>query len=164
MNLDESQKAQVAAWIGEGLKLADIQKRLGAELGVHLTYMEVRLLVDDLKLMPKDAEPPTAPGAALKPPAAAPDRPAARSSDVAEASPTTPAGAGGVTVTLDQVMRPGAVASGQVTFSDGKSAGWYLDQLGRLGFVPKEKGYRPSPADVEEFQMALQSELARAGF
>ena len=34
MNLDEAQKKQVSAWIAEGHKLADIQKRLGAELGV----------------------------------------------------------------------------------------------------------------------------------
>jgi len=49
MNLDESQRKKVAEWIKQGLKLAEIQNRLVAELGVKMTYMEVRLLVDDLK-------------------------------------------------------------------------------------------------------------------
>ena len=60
MNLDEAQRKRVAAWIAEGLKLSEIQNRLASELKIHLTYMDVRLLVDDLKLTPKDAEPPKA--------------------------------------------------------------------------------------------------------
>src|SRR5919197_4497994 len=58
MNLDDAQKRTVAEWIAQGLKLSEIQKRLSEELGLHLTYMEIRLLVDDLKLTPKDTEPP----------------------------------------------------------------------------------------------------------
>ena len=54
MNLDETQRKQVAAWIDEGLKIADIQKRMEAQWGLRLTYLEVRLLVDDLKLTPKE--------------------------------------------------------------------------------------------------------------
>jgi hypothetical protein len=64
---------------------------------------------------------------------------------------------------VDKVTRAGALVSGNVTFSDGQKAGWYLDQMGRLGMAPTEKGYRPSPADVEEFQLALEKELARLG-
>jgi hypothetical protein len=51
MNLDDTQKKKVTAWINEGLKLADIQKRLGTDFGLNVTYMEVRMLVDDLKVM-----------------------------------------------------------------------------------------------------------------
>src|SRR6185295_14602857 len=54
MNLDEAQRKKVAGWIADGLKLSEIQTRLAAELGVRLTYMDVRFLVDDLKLTPKD--------------------------------------------------------------------------------------------------------------
>ena len=57
MNLDEAQRSKVAEWIAQGLKLAEIQNRLIAELKVTLTYMEVRVCVDDLKLTPKDPEP-----------------------------------------------------------------------------------------------------------
>ena len=67
MNLTEEQRQRVTEWILEGAKLAEIQKRL-LELGVKLTYMEVRFLVDDLKLTPKDPEPPKV----VAPPAAAP--------------------------------------------------------------------------------------------
>ena len=69
ITLDESQRSTVAKWIGEGLKLSEIQNRLHSELGLRLTYMEVRLLVDDLKLVPKDIELPK-PAATLAAPAA----------------------------------------------------------------------------------------------
>ncbi len=54
--------------------------------------------------------------------------------------------------------------SGKVTFSDGQLAEWYLDQTGRLGVVPKTAGYKPSAADVQDFQTALQQEVAKLGF
>ena len=65
MNLDETQRKKVAEWIAAGMKLSDIQNRLASELGVGMTYMEVRLLVDDLKLTPKDIERPKPPVSAL---------------------------------------------------------------------------------------------------
>ncbi|HTA31393.1 MAG TPA: hypothetical protein VK731_12955, partial [Candidatus Cybelea sp.] len=70
---------------------------------------------------------------------------------------------GKVNVTVDQLARPGALVSGKVKFSDGKTAEWILDQAGRLGLVPAEKGYKPPAADVQEFQMALQQELQKLG-
>jgi len=165
MNLDEAQKKKVVAWIHEGLKLSDIQKRLADELDLHLTYMEVRLLVDDLKLMPKDIEPAkplevgskqTAVGAAAGP-GAKPAQP--------QHVPEEPAAAvGRVSVVVDQIARPGALVSGSVTFSDGNKADWYLDQAGRLGVIPKQAGYKPTAPDMQEFQVALQNELAKMGF
>ena len=158
MNLDEAQRQQVTAWIADGAKLSEIQTRLASEFGLKLTYMEVRFLVDDLKLTPKDPEPPkvVAPGSPT----------AAKPADAEKRSATAgPAGAtGGVSVTVDQLARPGAIVSGKVTFSDGQQADWYLDQTGRLGVVPKQQGYKPSAADVQQFQAALQSEMARMGF
>jgi hypothetical protein len=67
-------------------------------------------------------------------------------------------------VSVDQIAKPGAIVSGKVTFSDGQKADWYLDQTGRLGVVPSQQGYKPSAADVQEFQTSLQAELARLGF
>ena len=155
MNLDEAQRQRVTAWILQGAKLSEIQTRLASELNLKLTYMEVRLLVDDLKLTPKDPEPPKVAVPAPEAPKPAAEKPAA-----APAAKT----AGGVSVTVDQLARPGAIVSGKVAFSDGQSADWYLDQTGRLGVVPKQPGYKPSAADVQQFQVALQSELARMGF
>jgi len=170
MNLDDAQKKTVAGWIADGLNLAAIQKRLASELSMHLTYMEVRLLVDDLKLTPKDSERATpvelrggaTPTAAQKP-AASPVADEAFDSTT-EPSDTPTSGGGSVSVSVDQLARPGTVVSGKVTFSDGKAADWYLDQMGRLGVSPHEKGYKPSAADVQIFQMRLQSELGKLGF
>ncbi len=64
---------------------------------------------------------------------------------------------------MDQLARPGAVVSGQVTFSDGNTAMWQLDNLGQLGLAARTPGYRPPAADVEQFQMALETELRKMG-
>ena len=152
MNLDENQRQRVTAWILQGAKLSEIQSRLAEEFGLRLTYMEVRFLVDDLKLTPKDPEPPKA----VAPPPAAP-KAAAPSAEPSSAT-------GKVSLTVDQLTRPGAIVSGKVTFSDGQTAEWYLDQTGRLGVVPKQQGYKPSAADVQQFQMALEKEISRLGF
>jgi hypothetical protein len=157
MNLDESQRQKVAAWIADGAKLSEIQTRLMSEFGLKFTYMEVRFLVDDLKLTPKDPEPPK-----VAPPAANQTKPAVEKNAPPPALAAKTAGT--VSVTVDQLTRPGAIASGKVAFSDGQQADWYLDQTGRLGVVPRQQGYKPTAADVQQFQAALQSEMARMGF
>jgi hypothetical protein len=167
MNLDEAQRKKVIQWIGEGQKLSEIQNRLASELGLRLTYMEVRLLVDDLKLMPKDAElpqTPAEPSGAVLSAGHTPGAPAGRAPSAPAPAEPTPAPRGGVSVTVDQLTRPGAVVSGKVTFSDGNRADWYLDQTGRLGLSSATPGYRPSASDVQQFQMALESELSKLGF
>jgi hypothetical protein len=164
MNLDEAQRKTVTDWIGQGLKLSEIQTRLASELGLTMTYMEVRLLVDDLKLMPKDPAPTKPVDAVLPGPGAAPAS-AAQQPGAVPIPPAQPqAGAGKVSVSVDQLARPGALVSGKVTFSDGNTAAWQLDQTGRLGLIPQQAGYRPPAADVAEFQAALEAELSRAGF
>lgn len=151
MNLDETQRKTVAGWVDEGLKLAEIQKRLESELGLRMTYLDLRLLVDNLKLKPKDPIPP--------PKTVTTVLEEAKAEGVAAQAP-----AGKVSVTVDQLARPGALVSGKVKFSDGKSAEWLLDQMGRLGLVPAEKGYKPAPDDLQEFQTVLQVELQKLGF
>jgi hypothetical protein len=163
MNLDEAQKRAVSGWIAEGLKLADIQKRIASEFKLNLTYMEVRFLVDDLKLTPKDVEPPKP---ATLPPTTPPPPAAGKGPGGLKPAPLPgqpPGAAGGVKVTVDSIARPGTLASGKVTFSDGNVADWYLDQTGRLGLMPQQQGYRPSQPDVLAFQTELQDELARLG-
>ena len=152
MNLTEEQRQHVKTWIEQGAKLGEIQTRLASEFGIKLTYMDTRFLLDDLNLTVKD-------------PAKAPSPTA----DLTKAPPP-PAGPGGapiggkVQVSVDKIVRPGAALSGSVIFSDGQIADWHLDQTGRLGLVPKTKGYQPKPADVQEFQIVLQDELARLGY
>ena len=159
MKLDDGQRKKVTEWIGQGLKLSEIQKRLGSELDLHLTYMDVRLLVDDLKLTPKDIEPPKPGGAALQ------SAPAGgKSAPVAPPPPTPAARPGGVFINVDETARPGAVISGKVTFSDGNAAEWYFDQTGQPRLLPQQAGYRPSAGDLQQFQTALEAELSKLGF
>src|SRR5262249_13224665 len=126
MNLDEAQRKKVAVWIADGLKLSEIQNRLASELGVRMTYMDVRLLVDDLKLTPKDIELPKPAVSPLPPPAAATGAAAKRPGDLSAAKPSKPNEpapvAGKVSLSVDQIARPGAVVSGWVLFSDGNKA------------------------------------------
>jgi hypothetical protein len=152
MKLDEAQQQRVKEWVTAGLQPAEIQKRLGDEYGLRLTYMEVRFLLDDLRVSLKDKEP-------------APALPAVTPGGTAPGQGSQgEGGGGGVKVSVDQVTRAGAVVSGKVTFSDGKSAEWYLDQMGRLGLTPQQTGYKPSQADLLEFQEELQGQLSRMGF
>ena len=151
MNLNDAQQQTVTRWVADGLKISEVQNRLAAELGLRLTYMEVRLMVDDLKLKLKDPEvpkpipPPAEPTLPVEPPVAP------------ETAP------GGVSLSVDQLARPGALVSGKVTFSDGMNADWYLDQSGRLGVVPQQQGYKPAAADVQQFQLALEREMTKIG-
>jgi hypothetical protein len=155
MEMDEKQRATVAGWIEQGMKLSEIQNRLASELGLKMTYMEARLLVDDLKLTPKDPELPDSPdpGKAQEPTAETPHG--------AEAPPGP---AAGVSVTVDQLTRPGALVSGKVVFSDGNRADWHMDETGRLALLTQQPGYRPPAADVQQFQAALHRELSKLGF
>jgi len=161
MTLDDTQRKKVAGWIADGMKLSEIQNRLASELGVRMTYMDVRLLVDDLKLTPKDIEPPKPIAPIGSPAAAAPQKPPVGLAGKDPATPGSPPG--GVSVSVDHIARPGAVVSGKVTFSDGKKADWYIDQTGRLGLTPQDAGYRPPASDLQQFQAALEAELSRMG-
>lgn len=145
MQLNDEQKREVARWIEGGAKLSEVQQRLGEEFGVRLTYMEARFLVDDLSLVPQEKN---------EPAPKQPEQPAAE-----ESKPT----GNGVCVEVDAIQRPGALVSGSVTFSDGMSADWSLDQSGRFGMLPAQEGYRPSQADLAEFRKQLERELQRKG-
>lgn len=171
MNLTDAQKQKVSEWLDQGLKVADVQKKMSAELGVSMTYMEVRFLLDDLRLKPKDPEPPKQPAPSSPIASATSTAPAAQAAAPAGSVPgaplpdeAAPVGGGAVQISVDALARPGTVVSGKVTFSDGQKAEWYLDQMGRPGLVPAQKGYRPSQADIMEFQELLQLELQKMGF
>ncbi|MDA0751103.1 MAG: hypothetical protein O2964_10375 [Verrucomicrobia bacterium] len=167
MTLDDAQKQTVRQWIDDGMKVAEIQDKLAEDFDIRMTYMEVRFLVDDLGVIPKDPEPEEGP-----------EEEPAPEDTVSTHSPQhdqqqdmgelvedgAPAPGGKVSISIDQIARPGMLVSGKVTFSDGQSASWYLDQMGQLGLAPEVEGYKPSQQDLMEFQMALQSELSRKGF
>ena len=67
-------------------------------------------------------------------------------------------------VTVDRVMKAGSLASGTVVFSDGVSASWMLDQMGRLAVQAGKPDYRPSEQDLAAFQDELRAALETQGF
>ena len=118
-----------------------------------MTYIDVRFLVDDLNLTLVDDE------------EEAPVKEKEGGADPQNPSVDAPLdGVGGVTVELDKVNPPGAMASGSVVFSDGQSKKWTLDQYGRLGLTGGDDQYKPSDEDVAEFQKQLDTALRGRGF
>lgn len=163
MSLNDDQKNTVRQWVDDGLQMNDIQKKLADELGVNLTYMDLRFLLSDLALTPKDVEEPEEEKV---------DEPAAEyeAHDLTDSEEGMPEGAdpfgGGasdVSITVDEITRPGYAISGKVTFSDGKKAEWFFDQYGSPGITTEEPGYRPSEADLMAFQKELHRILSRTG-
>ncbi|MFN5559618.1 MAG: hypothetical protein ACK5CF_02525 [Opitutaceae bacterium] len=193
MTLSPEQSSAVSSWIAAGDSLSAVQRKLRDQYGVSLTFMEVRFLVDDLNLQLKDPAPKvnasdvTQPAAAPSPSAHASRGPADSGTDAdagamaddesyADEAPPAggalppedelPGGASSVTLDVDKVtLHPGALASGSVTFSDGVTAKWIIDNYGRPGFTEvSQPGYRPKPADAQAFMQQLSAELQKRGF
>lgn len=159
--LTTEQLAHVETWAAEGATLNDIQDRLKKEFSITLTYLEARLLMADVGVRLKDKERPIEKKPEPMPEAEAPPRDGAEF-PLNEAPTPTPGG--GVTLKVDQIAVPGTLASGRVTFSDGVTVAWYVDQMGRLGLSGAPQGYQPPPADVPVFQRQLDRALVEAGF
>ena len=127
----------------EGATMSDLQRHLKEDLGISITYMDTRFLILDLGIElieePKEAPKP-------------------------EEEKASPVPTGKVTVTMDSLTLPGALVSGKVTFSDGETAIWMLDQNGRPGLDPDTPGYRPTEEDILEFQVQLRALIQKGGF
>jgi hypothetical protein len=168
--LSQEQLTSVETWAAEGLSLNQIQDCLKSEYGINLTYMEARLLLVEvgvkLKDKPREVEKPAE--APAPPQLAETELPAEVETETwdeppADGEPGAP-GAAQISVSLDQIAIPGAMVSGKVTFTDGQTAAWYLDQMGRLGLGNVPPGYQPPKADIAPFQTELERCLQRAGF
>jgi hypothetical protein len=87
--------------------------------------------------------------------------------DIPADLPTEEPAPGGLTnikVEVDRLTRPGTLVSGSVTFSDGVSAKWAMDQYGRLMLDAADKTYKPAQADIQAFQTELGAQLQRMGY
>ncbi len=157
--LSPEQKTQIEQWAADGASLNDIQQRMKADMGLSVTYLDARMMLVELgiKLVEKPKEVPKE-----APPAAAAPEQFAAERDVGADFPA--AGAGRVSVTVDELAIEGAMVSGRATFSDGKTAAWFVDQSGRLGLKAAEPGYQPPPADIPIFQTELDRVLIEQGF
>ena len=172
VELNDEQKKAVGEWAEAGANLNEIQKRLKDEFGITQTYLETRFMVADLGISLVDRREPepdtdteveSEAGFGQASDSGAGSAVLADGAAGAGADGYSAPGGGSVKVATDSIAIPGTVVSGSVTFSDGKAAKWYLDQLGRLGFDPDEPGYRPSEADSIAFQNELEAELRRQG-
>ena len=181
MPLSPEQKQAVSDWIAAGDNLSIVQKKLTEQFKISMTYRDVRFLVDDLGLELKNPAPKTdandvsktpaapAPGGGVPPPRGdatpAGDLPPEEyPEDEGVPAAPAPAGASTLKLELDRIMRPGMMVSGAVTFSDGVTGKWALDQQGRLMLETAQKGYQPSQPDIQAFQRELQVQLQRQGY
>ena len=176
MILSPEQRQAVTAWVAAGDNLSTVQKKLAEQFKLSLTYRDVRFLVDDLNLALKDPAPKVDASDVSKAALPAPGKPGPAAAETEDELPPDdlppgddlpapgPAGAGQLSLELDRIMRPGFMVSGSVTFSDGVSGKWALDQMGRLMLETPQKGYQPSPTDVQAFQRELQVQLQRQGY
>jgi hypothetical protein len=71
-----------------------------------------------------------------------------------------------VRLEVDNVtLIPGALASGSVTFSDGVTGKWIVDNYGRPGFTQiSQPDYRPTAADADAFMRQLSTALQKRGY
>jgi len=184
MSLTPEQKASVSLWVAAGDNLSAVQKKITEQFKFSMTYRDVRFLVDDLNLELKDPAPKIDASDVSKtpPPVAKAPGPSAQPAGIADAAAESPAdaeaeladdgledlppGASSVTVEVDKVtLIPGALAAGTVTFSDGVTGKWVIDQQYRPGFTEiSQPGYRPTPADSQAFMQQLSAQLQKRGF
>ena len=184
MSLTPEQKASVSLWVAAGDNLSAVQKKITEQFKFSMTYRDVRFLVDDLNLELKDPAPKvdasdvskTPPPVAKAPGASAQHAGAADAADESPADAEAeladeglddlPPGASSVSVEVDKVtLIPGALAAGTVTFSDGVTGKWVIDQQYRPGFTEiSQPGYRPTPADSQAFMQQLSAQLQKRGF
>ena len=167
MNLNDEQKILVAQWVKEGCGLSELQRRLADQFKMNLTYMDVRFLMIELGVVLQDKQKATSPVKDMIAPAS--PTPSRLGTEPGDADANDPAdeplpGSGGVSVDVDRIVRPGAMVSGTVVFSDGVKATWTLDQMGRLALGGADKSYRPSAQDVQEFQVSIARELRKRGY
>lgn len=155
--LSPEQLEAVRRWASEGVDLNGIQKKLAAECGLHMTFMEVRFLLLDHGIeISAPAEKNNAPKDAPTPESSAPaaDGGKRRAEDDAAGREAR------LQVTLDDLQIPGTLLSGKATFPSGICGSWQIDQAGRFGW--SELTGTPSPAELQDFQYELTQLLSRA--
>ena len=157
--LTDEQVGTMKSWASQGAQLADIQKRMESEMEYRLTYMDIRFLVLDLGVEIRNLEEEAAVAKAEEEAAnpTADEKPELTEDDL-EILPPAQEG-GNLTVTVDEIARPGVMASGRVNFPGGESGMWYVDEKGRLGVDPDTEGYQPTEADIMAFQHELQKAM-----
>lgn len=152
----DEQLDMVRSWAAGGVDLNGIQKKLVAECGVHLTYMEVRFLLLDHGIEIRRPEPEVRPAPAPSPePEAAAPTPAPQAS-----APAAPGQAPVVpTMTLDDLQIPGTLLSGKCEFPSGTKVAWQIDQMGQLSC--NQLSGTMTPEEQQAFVFELRQILSK---
>ena len=167
--VEMSIKRFMAQELQKGESLSEIQKLVNDKFSQHMTYMEIRILASELESVDWKALDPRAQAEAPKKAKEEPEKKAAQGAEAgADAvgtaegdAPGASAGAGKTVVELSKLARPGMMLSGTVKFASGSTAEWYVDNMGRLG-LENLKGEKPTPEDIEAFQMELENVARKA--
>jgi len=171
----EQMKKFIAEKVSAGLSLSKIQELLASEQGVRITFMELRMIAAEIesvdwsktdkpepKPTPKELSKDTPQDEGGEPPQEEDfEEELPQEEGAAAAADPLPQGDGKTKVELNKIVKPGAVASGTVTFASGVTAEWFIDQMGRLG-LGKASG-KPDAKDIEGFQMELQRLFSQQG-
>ena len=167
--VEMSIKRFMAQELQKGESLSAIQKLVNEKFSQHMTYMEIRILASELDSVDWKALDPRAQAEAAKKAKEEAEKKAAESAEAGADIPETaegdasgtPAGAGKTVVELSKLARPGMMLSGTVKFASGSTAEWYVDNMGRLG-LENLKGEKPTPEDIEAFQVELENVARKA--
>jgi len=153
-SLTDDQVSRLREWAEAGDGVPEIQKKLREEFDLRVTYLETRFLLEDLKIELKPTP---------EPEPAKPEETGAEEADE-ESDASADGAGGGVALTVDSVLRPGAIISGKADFGAGQVATWWLDQMGRLGLDAPDPAFRPSEEQAIAFQNELRKVLRKSGF
>ena len=166
--LENEIKHFMAAKLADGITLSEIQSLVNAEFKQNMTYMDIRIMASELEVDWKKFDPEKKVEAPAKAGAAPAENVAPAEADSAEdaapaentaAAPEMP-DLSDTVIEVSKIARPGMMFSGSVTFANGATAEWFLDNMGRLG-LDDLQGENPSEEDVRKFQIALQLELRK---
>ena len=165
--------------IAEGMSLSKVQDALNSELGIHMTYMELRMLTSELSVnwtaqdrkteaakphsKPQDT-PKQTPAEEANDDGMGDELPLEEDAPADEDGAADGLGGGATKVEVSKLVRPGTAISGTVTFASGAHGEWYVDQMGRLGLALAEGSSKPTRDDVEKFQIELQKQLQGGGY
>ena len=143
-NTENQVKQLLAQLLAEGVSLSDAQTKINSELGIALTYMDIRSIASTLDVDWKKSDP--------HPVKSEEDAPAEEKAGEAAENQDE---AGKTVVEISKLVRPGMALSGSVKFASGSKADWYLDRTGRLG-LENLVGEQPTQEDIQLFQMELE--------
>lgn len=136
--LSPEQVQSIRDWAEEGFDLNAIQKNLHEKLGLKLTFMDTRFLLQDLDIHLRQPEP----------------APQPEQSEM-EAAPAPSPLLGKTQVSVDEVTPPHALIAGKVLFKSGAQGVWDIDRTGRINW-DATRG-EPTADDLREFETELQS-------